>query len=175
MAEADTGHWKLIDGRRWRMTDPGIPEKFRSELVAELMSARRAVGTAQRTTDPDGEAQARQRVQHAKVALGERGAPWWTTPSAADRRRRIEATTLALAGHRAPDRTICPSDVARTLGGEHWRALMDPVRAAVADLVGRAEIDVMQRGRVVPPEDGWRGPLRIRLRDPRPLASPDAT
>lgn len=37
------GHHVIIDGRRWRATDPSIPERFRQELVDELMSARRAV------------------------------------------------------------------------------------------------------------------------------------
>jgi hypothetical protein len=32
----------VIDGRRWRRTDPSIPSTLRSELVHELMDARRA-------------------------------------------------------------------------------------------------------------------------------------
>ena len=41
------------------------------------MSARRAVGAALRSSDLAAEQAARARVQQAKVALGERGAPWW--------------------------------------------------------------------------------------------------
>ena len=37
------GHHFVIDGRRWRATDPSIPDSFRQELVDELMDARRAV------------------------------------------------------------------------------------------------------------------------------------
>ena len=71
------GHYVVIDGRRWRATDPSIPEERRQELVNELMSARRAVGAAKKAGDEDAERAARKRVNAAKVALGERGEPWW--------------------------------------------------------------------------------------------------
>jgi hypothetical protein len=71
------GHHVVIDGRRWRATDPSIPEERRQELVGELMSARSAVGHAKRRKDADAEAAARARVHAAKVALGERGPRWW--------------------------------------------------------------------------------------------------
>ena len=71
------GHHVIIDGRKWRATDPSIPEERRKELVAELMSARRAVGAAKRSADREAERAARKRVHAAKVALGERGEPWW--------------------------------------------------------------------------------------------------
>lgn len=69
--------WIVIDGRRWRRTDPSIPEDRRQELVSELMSARSAVGWAKRKGDKDAERAARDRVHAAKVALGERGPKWW--------------------------------------------------------------------------------------------------
>ncbi|MBE7162693.1 MAG: DUF3253 domain-containing protein, partial [Williamsia herbipolensis] len=37
------GRYVVIDGRRWRATDPGVPDRLAKELVAELMAARRAV------------------------------------------------------------------------------------------------------------------------------------
>ena len=67
------GHHIVVNGRKWRATDTGIPETFRKELVAELMSARRAVKSR--------DEHARDRVQDAKVALGERGEPWWEEPT----------------------------------------------------------------------------------------------
>ena len=76
------GHYVIIDGRRWRATDPSIPEERRKELVAELMSARRAVGAAKRAGDARAETEARSRVHAAKVALGERGEPWWDRETA---------------------------------------------------------------------------------------------
>ena len=81
------------------------------------MAARREVGQAKRAANAEAERTARDRVHAAKVALGERGAPWWQPPSAAAQAERLGAVTLTLARHRAPDRTICPSDVARAIGG----------------------------------------------------------
>jgi hypothetical protein len=75
--KTEDGHYVIIDGRRWRATDPNLPEDRRRELVSELMSARRAVGAAKRSDDASAERTARDRVQAAKVALGERGTPWW--------------------------------------------------------------------------------------------------
>ena len=71
------GHYVVIDGRRWRATDPSIPEARRKQLVSELMSARRAVGAAKRSGDEAAEREARDRVHAAKVGLGERGPKWW--------------------------------------------------------------------------------------------------
>jgi hypothetical protein len=67
----------VIDGRRWRASDPALSEERRRELVRELMSARSAVGWAKRRRDSDAERTARGRVHAAKVALGERGPKWW--------------------------------------------------------------------------------------------------
>ena len=66
----------IIEGRRWRATDPSLPQERRKELVRELMSARSAVGWAKRRQDPAAERAARDRVHAAKVALGERGPRW---------------------------------------------------------------------------------------------------
>ena len=71
------GRYVIIDGRRWRATNPNLPEDERKRFVSELMSARRAVGQAMRTGDPKAESEARARVHAAKVALGERGPKWW--------------------------------------------------------------------------------------------------
>lgn len=75
------GRWIVVDGRRWRATDPNLPDGRRKELVSELMSARSAVGWAKRKDGPDAERAARDRVQAAKVALGERGPKWWDEDS----------------------------------------------------------------------------------------------
>jgi len=155
------GHWIVIDGRRWRATDPNLDPRFRSELVAELMQARRDVGAARSEAAVKA---ARRRVQRAKVALGERGEPWWeSTPSG--RRARYAAVTTALADHRAPGGTICPSDVARAVGGAGWRRQLDAVREVARDLARAGEVDVVQRGEVVDPDGPWRGPVRIRRRE----------
>ncbi len=68
------GRYIVIDGRRWRATDPEIPEARRDELTRALMAWRREV---RRTRGTEQEAASRAGVQAAKVALGERGTPWW--------------------------------------------------------------------------------------------------
>jgi hypothetical protein len=131
------GRYIVVDGRRWRATDPSIPEPLRIELVAELMSARRDV-----RTDPTT---ARPRVQVAKVALGERGDPWWD-PTPDGWRTRLAATIRVLLRHRRPDATICPSDAARVVGGPSWRGLMDDARSVAAELAEQGVIVVRQHG-----------------------------
>ena len=90
MERTEDGRYVVIDGRRWRATDPELPEEVAAVLRSELMSARRAVGAALRTRDADAERAARARVQRAKTALGERGTPWWEQ-SLPERRARWEA------------------------------------------------------------------------------------
>lgn len=73
----DDGRYVIIEGRRWRATNPDLPEEERQRLVNELMAARRDVGKALREGDAEAEARARLRVHETKVALGERGPKWW--------------------------------------------------------------------------------------------------
>jgi uncharacterized protein len=83
----EDGRFIIVSGRRWRATDPAIPEDAAAVLRRALMAARRDVGAALRAGgDP---AAARARVQAAKVALGERGVPWWEQ-TLEERRRRWE-------------------------------------------------------------------------------------
>ncbi|MEY4512140.1 MAG: hypothetical protein RLZZ450_4262 [Pseudomonadota bacterium] len=163
--EATSEHHLTIDGRKWRRTDPSIPEAFRQQLVNELMSARRAVSAALRASDALAERAARDRVQDAKIALGERGAVWWEQASEAERKVRAAATIRALLRQRAPDKTICPSDVARAIGGETWRASMQLIRDVAEELVEAGTIEVRQKGKVVKARP-LKGPLRLGLRDP---------
>ena len=88
----EDGHYYVIEGRRWRATDPSIPEDRRTELVATLMSWRREV---RRTKGTDEESTARAGVQAVKVALGERGKPPWWEQTSEQRRARWEADVPA--------------------------------------------------------------------------------
>lgn len=56
------------------------------------MAARRAVGAALRASDVEAVARARRKVNAAKIALGERGPPWWDD-GAPDLNRRMIANT----------------------------------------------------------------------------------
>lgn len=145
------GRYLIVSGRRWRASDPAIPESLRRELVDELMAARRLV-----RTDPGS---ARPRVQDAKVALGERGDPWWE-PTPAGRRARLAAAMRALLRHRRPESTICPSDAARIAGGESWRELMDAARQVAAELVRDGTVVARQHGADVDIATAT-GPIRL--------------
>ncbi|MEV4950024.1 hypothetical protein [Streptomyces sp. NPDC053755] len=85
----------IIGGRRWRATDPAVPDEAGARLRRHLMAARRAVGAALRAGDREAERDARARVHTAKTALGERGAPWWDQTDE-ERRTRWEEGLAAL-------------------------------------------------------------------------------
>ncbi|MFD6296575.1 hypothetical protein ACFWFU_17380 [Streptomyces sp. NPDC060235] len=89
------GRYVVVGGRRWRATDPQIPEDVAARLRSHLMAARRAVAAARRAEDPEAERAARTRVHRSKVALGERGTPWWEQ-SDAERRARWREGLAAL-------------------------------------------------------------------------------
>lgn len=152
--------WIVVGGRRWRRQDPSLPPGLAAELVAELMAARRAVRAA--GADAAAVRTARDRVQAAKVALGERGPAWWDEPTDEDIGVRAAATVDALLARRGPDRSICPSDVARVVGGASWRRRMDGVRDVVRGLARDGAVVVTQRDEVLEPDGPWRGPVRIR-------------
>ena len=81
----------------------------------------------------------------------------------ADDRAALRRAILELLERRGPEKTICPSDAARAVGGDDFRPLMESARAAAADLVADGEIEVTQRGRVVDLAQA-RGPIRLRRR-----------
>lgn len=145
------GHHIVVNGRKWRASDTGIPDKLRAELVAELMRARRLVST--RGDD------ARPMVNDAKVALGERGEPWWEEPTEQGRRERLAATVRALLRHR-DGTTICPSDAARVVGGQGWRDVVPVAREVAHELVLSKLVVVQQKGEPVDVREA-RGPVRI--------------
>ena len=151
------GRYLVVGGRRWRAGDPALPDALRTELVAELMAARRAVKDA---GDEEATAAARRRVQDAKVALGERGEPWWEPVTEEGRRERLAAAVRALLRHRRPGSTICPSDAARVAGGEGWRDVMDAARSVAAALAAEGVVEVRQQGQRVDPATAT-GPVRL--------------
>lgn len=144
------GRYVVISGRRWRATDPGIPERLRSELVAELMAARRLVRS-------EGDS-ARPRVHDAKLALGERGEPWWDEATTEGRSHRMAAAYRVLLRHR-PEGTVCPSEVTRIVGGEAWRTFSRQSREVAWRMADGGVVRVLQKGE--PVAEGTRGPLRV--------------
>lgn len=78
--------------------------------------------------------------------------------------RRLRAAIRALAEHRGPNSSTCPSDAARAVGGENWRESMDQARELARELARAGEVEITQGGEVVDPQGDWRGPVRIRTR-----------
>ncbi|EPX61259.1 hypothetical protein D187_001042 [Cystobacter fuscus DSM 2262] len=96
------GRYFVMKGVLWRCSDPGLGPKQRALLVEALMHARRDVGRALRAGDSEAEHQARARVHKAKVALGERGPPWWMDGAPDFNRHRVENTPYAAWFHALP-------------------------------------------------------------------------
>jgi hypothetical protein len=109
-----------------------VGERLRDELVRVLSGGGRG-------------------ADHAEIALGD-------GPIGL----RLEASMRALADHRGPRSSICPSDAARVVGGDAWRELMDDARLAARRLANSGDVEITQRGNVVDPDGDWSGPIRIR-------------
>ncbi len=79
----------------------------------------------------------------------------------------IAAEILRLTAARGPDKSICPSEVARALAGgaetDPWRPLMGRVRDAARGLAREGRIEILRKGKPVPPEQ-VRGVIRLRSR-----------
>lgn len=73
----------------------------------------------------------------------------------------IRECILKQVQQRGPDKSICPSEVARSLGGETWRSLMPLVREVGADLAKLGAIVITQKGIPVDPQTA-RGPIRFK-------------
>jgi hypothetical protein len=76
----------------------------------------------------------------------------------------IEHCLLALLGRRAETSSICPSDVARELGGDEdeWREMMPAVRRVAAKLAREGRIVITQGDATLNPAAIDRGPIRLR-------------
>jgi hypothetical protein len=75
--------------------------------------------------------------------------------------RELDAAILSLLSERSPSATICPSEAARAVGGDDWRPLMEPARAAARRLQAAGHVVITQGGRPVDPSRA-KGPIRIR-------------
>ncbi len=75
---------------------------------------------------------------------------------------RLRAAILALAHHRGPAGSICPSDAARAVGGDDWRDLTAQSRTIAFALAKAGDVEILQQGIVRNPDQAWRGPIRIR-------------
>ena len=77
----------------------------------------------------------------------------------------IEERMLALLAERGPGKTLDPSEVARSLGGdrpEPWSPYMQPVRRVAVRLMKEGRLVVLRKGRPVDPDD-FKGIYRLGL------------
>ncbi|WP_204352609.1 DUF3253 domain-containing protein [Salinicola halophilus] len=80
---------------------------------------------------------------------------------------RLRQALLTLAEARGVEKTFCPSEAARRVAPDDWRAQMPATRDAARILAQRGQLIVSQRGRTLPSDGPWHGPIRLRL----PVAS----
>ena len=101
------GRYFIVRNRLWRMSNPALSEEARKHLTKALMAARRAVGVALRSRDDAALKKARDDVNRAKVALGERGPVWWTDGTPDFNRHLLHntpyASELAAEASQPPD------------------------------------------------------------------------
>jgi Protein of unknown function (DUF3253) len=79
--------------------------------------------------------------------------------------QQLESAILSLVAARGPDRTICPSEAARAVGGDHpdgWGPLMQPLRRLAVRLAKEGRVIITRKGRIVDPDD-FRGVYRLGL------------
>ncbi|MEM9344365.1 MAG: DUF3253 domain-containing protein [Pseudomonadota bacterium] len=70
----------------------------------------------------------------------------------------IKEALMLLAFERGPEKTFCPSEVARSLAPADWRPLMPAIRRCAGSLPLRAT----QRGNPVDPVTA-KGPIRLSI------------
>lgn len=76
---------------------------------------------------------------------------------------KIDAAIVTLTRERGPDRTACPSEIARGFAGadaREWRRLMKPIRARAVALAAAGRISIRRKGRIVDPHD-FKGVYRL--------------
>lgn len=75
----------------------------------------------------------------------------------------IDAKILELVLERGPEKSICPSDVARALVGSNekeWRLLMKPIRTRAIALAKAERIEIRRKGKPADPSN-FKGVYRL--------------
>ena len=86
-------------------------------------------------------------------------------PAPTDQLVTLETAILSLVASRGLDKTICPSEAARAIGGDHpdgWGPLMQPIRRVAVRLAKEGRLIITRKGRTVDPDD-FRGVYRLGL------------
>lgn len=80
-AGVEDDHFFVVNGRRWRRTDPTLPEDVAARLRSHLGRGRNGVKLAKRAGDEDAVARARHRNGLAKQGSASGGRSGGTDPS----------------------------------------------------------------------------------------------
>ncbi|MCO5934229.1 DUF3253 domain-containing protein [Mucilaginibacter sp. RB4R14] len=67
-----------------------------------------------------------------------------------------------MATERGPDKTVCPSEVARALFPTNWRKHVQEVRDAAIELQKDGKVTITQKGKPVDVRH-IKGPVRIKI------------
>jgi DNA polymerase III delta prime subunit len=76
--------------------------------------------------------------------------------------KTIHQTILAMATERGPNKTICPSEVAREMFPENWRKHMEEIRQVAVELHQQGKVSITQKGEPVD-VNYIKGPIRIKI------------
>jgi hypothetical protein len=74
----------------------------------------------------------------------------------------ILTTILSIANHRGPEKSTCPSEVARMLFPEDWREHMKDVVDVAIDLHNQGKVLITQKGIPIDVKH-IKGPVRIKI------------
>lgn len=77
--------------------------------------------------------------------------------------KNVTKTILSMATERGPEKSTCPSEVARALFPDDWRKHMDEVRNAAIDLHLAGNVTITQKGLPVDVKH-IKGPIRIKIK-----------
>lgn len=74
----------------------------------------------------------------------------------------LSETILTTATQRGPEKSTCPSEIAREMFPDDWRKHMQEVRDAAVDLHKKGKVVITQKGQPVD-VDNIKGPVRIKI------------
>lgn len=74
----------------------------------------------------------------------------------------VFATILQMCAAAWPDETVRPEDIAMTLYEPEWQSLTKRIRLAVKQLAEAGHIQILRKGKPVPPDD-FKGVYRLQI------------
>ena len=151
------------NGRGHPTSDATIPAPLKAQLVAALAEAKREVRKAQGAGNIEAANGARQRVEHARIALGAHDPSGPARDGKASLKKRLESTVVTLLYHRDIGKSICPSEAARVVGApDAWREIMPTTREVAVKLARENIVSITRGDHVLDPEQLGKGHLRLR-------------